>query len=665
MLHLKTLGGLALGGDRLPASASQPRRLAFLALLARGPDLAQGRDFLMAVLWPESPAERARHALDQLLYSTRRDLGRDVVLTEAARLRLNPHRVAADCSMLDGALDENRREQAVELYSGPFLDAVHFSDAPELERWVERERAAIAARISAAAHGLARAADGCGDTAGSMRWWRQVAELDPFSSVAAAQFISALERSQDLAAALHHGRKYAALVRDELGVEPDTAVTELLDRIAVAMSRPPVAPPASAECQQEVPPDEVAPLTTGAVTVPAEGMGAPLGLPLNAPPAWRQQSRMLLAAVVALGALSLSLGMGLGGSAAEPAAGVVAVAADEGAHALYLRGKIEWNRRSRAGLERAVVLFRSAIEQDPTSAEAFAGLAEAYVMLGYHGYLGPDAAFPKGKAAALRSIALDSTRGDAYAALGVALQGERRWGEAEQAFQTAIRNAPDYATAHQWFALLATILGRTDEAVVHGRRAAELDPLSIQVNNTYGVMLYNAGMLDSALAVYRRIVTEEPDTAWVQQNPWVFSNFAMVASKAGSHDQALAMVDRALASVPGHPRLALDLVRIHLDRGDVAKARQAFSVGDPEHPHYGIYKALVEAETGDLDSAFDAFRQVREWSLPFLISVSGPGAIRSLRDDPRYPALRRHIGLPEDPEIRTSSLPRREWRSQE
>ncbi len=320
---------------------------------------------------------------------------------------------------------------------------------------------------------------------------------------------------------------------------------------------------------------------------------------------------------------------------------------DPAAHALYLRGRIEWNRRSPEGLEQAIVLFRQATERDPTYAEAYAGLADAYVMLGYHGYVPGAAAFPKGKAAALRALELEPRIGEAHAALGVALQWEKRWGEAEQAFQRAIEYAPGYATGHQWYALLLTILDRRHEAITHARHAAELDPLSVQIQNTYGITFYHAGMLDSALSVYERIVTNEPDTAWVRQNPWVLSNFGKVAAAAGRHEDAVRLIQRAAQAVPRHPRPLYDLTVAYLLVGDRTRASAAFDRAGPAHPHYPVYRGLLHAWLGDLDAAFDWLNRIEEWGPVMVLTLSGNPMLDALHADPRYSALRRRLGLSE------------------
>ena len=77
MLRLRTFGGLTLArdGEDLSGAITQRRRLALLALLAVAGAGGMSRDKLLACLWPESDAERARHVLNQLLYAQRRQGG--------------------------------------------------------------------------------------------------------------------------------------------------------------------------------------------------------------------------------------------------------------------------------------------------------------------------------------------------------------------------------------------------------------------------------------------------------------------------------------------------------------------------------------------------------------------------------------------------------------
>ena len=141
MYALSLFGGLSLTDDAGPIApaALQRRRLALLALLALGGDRGVARERVQAQLWPESPPDRARHALDQLLYATRRDLGSDVVVSAGGELRLNGDLVRTDVRLFDAAVADGRWADAVALYAGPLLDGLHLADDVDFERTVDAE----------------------------------------------------------------------------------------------------------------------------------------------------------------------------------------------------------------------------------------------------------------------------------------------------------------------------------------------------------------------------------------------------------------------------------------------------------------------------------------------------------------------------------------------
>jgi tetratricopeptide (TPR) repeat protein len=312
----------------------------------------------------------------------------------------------------------------------------------------------------------------------------------------------------------------------------------------------------------------------------------------------------------------------------------------------YLRGVNAWSERSKEGLDTAVVYFRRAIELDPAYADAYAGLANAYVLLGYSGYRPADAMFPKAKAAALRSIQLDSTLAAPYAAMGMELTGERNFREAEAAYRTAIARDPQYATAHQWYGILLMILGRVPEAVDQTRRAAELDPLSLQIQNTYATFLSASGQHEAALRHYQKVAGEEPDSAWVRRNPWLLTNMASVYRENRQYDKALRFARQSVEIAPHHPRPLLALASTFIAMGRPEIARQVFARADTLNEQYASYRALMYLAQGKADSAFVWFDRVKEWGIPILISLQTSRELNQLRDDPRRRALFNRLGLP-------------------
>jgi len=675
MFALKLLGGLSLEssttGGAVPSSALQRRRLALLAVLAMGGERGVSREKLQAYLWPESSADRARHALDQLLYATRRDLGRDAVLSGTSDVRLNPAVVRTDLWAFDEAIREGKWADAVDGYAGPLLNGLHLIAGAEFEWWLDADRVRLEQSYHRALEALATSAARAGDRATAAGWWRRRAAADPLSAPVALELMWALDAAGDRCGAIQHARVYQRLVRDTLEIEPDRSVEAFANALTMS-PRGDVSEAASPSSgSNAAAPSAPLPVATGDDAT-RRAPPRPAAAVARAPGASRHPTQIaakLAAAallVVALGSATAALRirnqpgdqrptaastMTAGGApnasrSGERAAGAGPGTADPQARTLYLRAHTAWERRSKDGLEQAVVLYRLAAERDPTYAAAYAGLAQSYAMLGYFGFGPGDAMFPKARAAARRALALDPSSGEAYAALGQALAWEHEWEASEQPYRRALQLAPEDATVHQWYALLLAYVGRAREAAVHTGHASRLDPLSVQINNMHGMMLYHSGDVAGALQQYERTVDAEPDSAWVRQNPWVLSNFAHVAAAAGRHQQALRLLERSLQVVPTHPRPLLDLAYAYVQAGEPERARDAFARADTTHPHYRVYRGLLHATLGELDEAFAALEGVDEFPLPSLVGLSNSPQYVALRADPRFEKIRQRLRLP-------------------
>jgi len=236
MLWLKALGGLALARDDslVTGVLTQRRRLALLALLAVARDRGVSRDKVVAWLWPESDAERARHALNQLLHTQRKLFAPEHLFLGGKTLRLNPAVIRTDVGEFESALDHGALEEAVAMWGGPFLDGFFLRDAPEFERWAEAQRDRLARRLCAAyvelAHGAARQGAG----ARSAEWWRRAADIDPLDSEIAINVVEALAAMGNLAGAIRHAQLHGERLRNELGMAPDARLEACVARLRTA-----------------------------------------------------------------------------------------------------------------------------------------------------------------------------------------------------------------------------------------------------------------------------------------------------------------------------------------------------------------------------------------------------------------------------------------------
>jgi TolB-like protein/DNA-binding winged helix-turn-helix (wHTH) protein/tetratricopeptide (TPR) repeat protein len=152
----------------------------------------------------------------------------------------------------------------------------------------------------------------------------------------------------------------------------------------------------------------------------------------------------------------------------------------------YQMGIYFWNRRTKDDLFKAVEHFQDAIENDPAYAEAYAGLADAYSMLGYYGFADVDEMKKKAKATAEKSLALNDSVAEAYVALAMAyLLKKESYSKAQELLERAVMLAPYSSSVRHRYGWILLSNGKLDEGVGQMRLAKEYDPLSPAANRAY------------------------------------------------------------------------------------------------------------------------------------------------------------------------------------
>lgn len=233
VLRIHLLGSFAVlgGGGPIAGAATQPRRTAVLALVARAGERGIRRDKIAALLWPDSDEERGRRLLAKALSALRQALGDQDVFTGVADIRLNLD--VATCDLLDFEAAVRRADlaAAASLYEGPFLDGFRLPGAPEFERWVEMEQATLAHRYADLLVRLAGSAAERRDHQEAIGWLRKLSATDPLNSRHTLKLMQALVAAGDRSGALRQAQIYEALLEQELDLPPDRDVVELARRL--------------------------------------------------------------------------------------------------------------------------------------------------------------------------------------------------------------------------------------------------------------------------------------------------------------------------------------------------------------------------------------------------------------------------------------------------
>lgn len=233
-LHtLKLLGGASIEGPAGPVTgpSTQRHRLALLALLASTPR-GMSRDKLVALLWPERDALRARHALSDSVYRINKAFEDEVVVAAGDRdLWLDTDALPCDLADFRHALEREDWERAADLYEGPFLDGFHLSESAPFGRWADEERQRVDRRYARALESLAEERAERDDPRGAATVWRRRATLDRFDSRVARRLMEALVAEGNPAGALEHASLHTELLEREFGTGPDPDVIALAERI--------------------------------------------------------------------------------------------------------------------------------------------------------------------------------------------------------------------------------------------------------------------------------------------------------------------------------------------------------------------------------------------------------------------------------------------------
>ncbi len=179
-------------------------------------------------------------------------------------------------------------------------------------------------------------------------------------------------------------------------------------------------------------------------------------------------------------------------------------------YTLCLKARFLWNKRTKEGIEQAISLFEEALKLDPDSARVNAGLADCYYIAADRRYMDVDEGEMKAMEFVTKALKLDPSLPDAHATLGLILDGQQKYSEAEKEYGTAISLNPNYASAHQWYHMLLMGTGRLREGLHEIEKAAELDPLSPIINTNLAVAYLAAGRLDDSMSVINKLIQTEP-----------------------------------------------------------------------------------------------------------------------------------------------------------
>jgi serine/threonine protein kinase/TolB-like protein/Tfp pilus assembly protein PilF len=311
---------------------------------------------------------------------------------------------------------------------------------------------------------------------------------------------------------------------------------------------------------------------------------------------------------------------------------------------LYVKGRFDLEQRTREGIYKALDEFNQAIAKDPKYAQAYAGLADAYIILFDREWISNIEARPKIRSAAQQAIELDPTLAEPHAALATLKEeADWDWAGAEAEYRKAIALNPNDVTSHHWYSVLLENLGRTKEALTEIEKALALDPASPQINSNHADILIHLHRTEDALADLNRLIAANPEFP----PNYVFR--ADAYRRMGNEDAYVAdlvmsmkkngRAERADAFAAGYRKANLKGACTALI--EVLKNESQKGYGAPNE--IAIYYALM----GDRDHTFEWLEKGYAERSGRMEYIKAEDSFEPFHSDPRYIDLLKRMGLPQ------------------
>ena len=308
----------------------------------------------------------------------------------------------------------------------------------------------------------------------------------------------------------------------------------------------------------------------------------------------------------------------------------------------YMQGRSVIHRSTREDLLTAIHYYEKAIKEDGDYALAYAGLTDAYTVLGARGYIAPQEGRRKSEDAARKALALDDNLAEAHVALGlVYLQFvPSNFSLADRELRRAIELSPSLAMARGYLGVSLVRQGSLDESFEEFLKARELDPLSSTHARAVALPYYLKRDYARALELLRQANELGPPftTSW--------EIGAYIQNRL--FDEALAELEKAKRERKSDPILIYSTGMVYAAQGKGAEALQ-------------VIKELEEMSGASLSEAhwiakIYAALNEKELAFSWLDRGLATGAIRvfykdepvwdPIRSDPRFADLLRRMGIP-------------------
>jgi len=306
----------------------------------------------------------------------------------------------------------------------------------------------------------------------------------------------------------------------------------------------------------------------------------------------------------------------------------------------YSRGRFYGLLIDPEDARKAIGFYEQAIALDPRYARAYASLSYAQTTLAAT-FLAGEAqrqAYAKGRAAANRALQLDPEMARAHVARGLLLaSADFDWSGAEAEYGRAVMLSPNDGQAKFELGNLLSTLGHPNQAIPLIRQSIAIDPRNS--GNRYWLAwdLAAVGQPEAAEQSARKAIELTPGKSFLP------TGLAIIQIQRGQIKAALATAQQEPPG-PWHEFALTLTLQVGGDRGAADAALKTLIAGNAEGMAYQIAEVYgLRKQPDDVFAWLDRAWANRDPGIDRLLT--DPFILR-YKDDPRFAAFCRKVGLP-------------------
>ncbi len=294
----------------------------------------------------------------------------------------------------------------------------------------------------------------------------------------------------------------------------------------------------------------------------------------------------------------------------------------------------------RTEFKMALNYYNQAIALDPNFAKAYAAIADVHWLS--FGRSHPEETLSKARAAVEKALSIDDKLAAAYVSLALLnMYYEWDWSAAESNLKIAAKLNPNSSWMHHGWIDYYMILGQFDKMFERTKKVLDLDPMRLEYLLHLGCYYAWVGRYGEAMEVVKKMDELDPINY-----SWTGNVLINVYGYQSKYKEYLNYIQKKFKRVIGDGYF-------YGMSGEKAKAEQILlTLIERKKTEYVSSEniARIYIGLGEYDKAFEWLNRAYEERDPFLVIINSFWRVyyTSVLSDPRFKALLKKMGLPED-----------------